>query len=378
MEVRDVEGEAAIPIDVFEQAPAPAPPPPAPVAVAQPDEPEAPAPRPPRRDAGAARDASARDARPGDADGDGPNDASGSDAQSEAAAIAARGDAGPRDPKDIVGAAGEIQADRVLVMVVVNAEVIRSNPVGRTMGFLLRGIPQWDSFMSGTSLDPVGQIDWLVISGPSLVNTSRDVVLIHYSAPDSVVDRAIDTVSRRYAHGGRVDAGVPGVRATLALADRAERVLLRPQSGVLAVVPPLVSEKVARQLVRSKVPAHVRPNEALYFRMVTPYRALPDLPKTIEEVRLRIVPRSDQGVDVWADADTASSDAAEAANAVRQTIRLRNNVLISFATAGLLDRIQVTDDASGVHLHLIASRQDLERMLDLVGSLLGVQPDASN
>ena len=116
---------------------------------------------------------------------------------------------GPRDPQAILGAAGDIQADKVLVMVVINAEVIRQNPEGAKMGFLLRGIPQWDEFMHGTDIDPVRDTDWVMISGPSLVNTSRDVVLIHYSARDAKVERAMEQVAHNYAKGGGYDAGVP-------------------------------------------------------------------------------------------------------------------------------------------------------------------------
>ena len=106
-------------------------------------------------------------------------------------------------PNAIVGAA--IQADVNLVTLVVNAEVIRLHPVGARMGYLLRGIPQWDEFMSGTDIDPVRDTDWVLISGPSLVNTSRDVILIHYSAPDAAIDKAIDVVSKKYDRGGRFD-----------------------------------------------------------------------------------------------------------------------------------------------------------------------------
>jgi hypothetical protein len=146
-------------------------------------------------------------------------------------AVVPGNDAAAPDPGALIGA---IQTERVLVMLVVNAEVIRRNPVGARMGYLLRGIPQWSEFMAGTTLDPVRDTDWIVISGPSLVNTERDVVLIHYSAPDRLIDRAIASLGRRYARGGAIDAGVPGVKATLAHADRAERVILRPQPRVLA------------------------------------------------------------------------------------------------------------------------------------------------
>src|SRR5262249_2284501 len=129
--------------------------------------------------ADAARDASSDAPSDALAEPDGPIPLTAGDAASpDGGPVAATG---PRDPAAIIGAAGNVQADAVLVMVVVNAEVIRQNPVGAKMGYLLRGIPQWDDFMSGTEIDPVRDTDWVMISGPSLVNTSRDVVMIHYS-----------------------------------------------------------------------------------------------------------------------------------------------------------------------------------------------------
>ena len=317
---------------------------------------------PPRRpDAGAPTDAAAPDAA-ADARPDAPADASSDSAFGDGGAFplteAGPSATGPRIPQAILGAAGAVQADVVLVMVVVNAEVIRGNPVGARMGYLLRGIPQWDEFMSGTDIDPVRDTDWVMISGPSLVNTTRDVVLIHYSASDAIVDKAIDVVSRKYDRGGPIDAGVPGVKASLAHADRAERVLLRPQPHVLAVVPTSVAEKVARQLVASKVPAHIRPGEAVYVRLVNPHHPMPELPATITEMRLRVVPRPDEGADVFIDGDTKDAQtASEAAEDVKGIVRRHNDTFTSLATDGLLDHVDVAPEGNLVRLHLTASRR---------------------
>jgi hypothetical protein len=377
-ELQDVEGEAAIPIDVLAQEDNPPPPPPAVDTPKPPDDDKGrePAALPPRRDAGAPRDAGPQDgaADASDAAVDAATDAFGFDG---AIPLAEAGPpaSGPRDPQAIIGAAGSVQADAVLVMVVVNAEVIKQNPVGARMGYLLRGIPQWDEFMSGTEIDPVRDTDWVMISGPSLVNTSRDVVMIHYSAPDAVVDKAVDVVSHKYDRGGPIDAGVPGVRATLAHADRAERVLLRPQPHVLAVVPTNVAEKVARQLVGSKVPAHIRPGEALYVRLVNPNHPMPEIPATITELRLRVVPRADQGADVFIDGDTKDPEtAAQAAEDVKAIVKRHNDWLTSSLTHGLLDHVDVTPDGKLVRLHLTATRDQIETLVVLVGDFLGVKP----
>jgi hypothetical protein len=381
-EVNDVDGEAAIPIDMMEQnEPPPPPPPPAATPNAEGEKEKAPA-AVAHLDAGARSDAG-HDGGPEDAGRDASSDAAAdapSDAEmgsGEGGLLAALDGGSPRDPEAIVGAAGSVQADVVLVMLVVNAEVIRQNPVGARMGFLLRGIPQWEEFMSGTDIDPVRDTDWVLISGPSLINTARDVVLIHYSASDAVVDRAITVVSRKYDKGGPVDVGVKGVRATRIHADRAERILLRGPPRVLAVVPPSVADKVAKQIALSRVPAHVREGEAVYLRLVNPHHPMPELPEAVSEMRLRVVPREDEGADVYIEGDTKDAPAAiDSAAIVRQVIRRHDDPITSLITHGLLDHVDVTTEGPLVKVHLVATRDHIETLVALVAGFLGVEPPA--
>jgi hypothetical protein len=389
-QVNEVDGEAAIPIDVLEQEDTPPPPLPPLQEIRQPDEEKAgelAATKARRRDAGTGLDAELADATP-DAAPDAASDAApdvASDAETNVVtdarvdgagldgAIASLADAapsgtGPRDPQGILGAAGNIQAAPVLVMVVVNAEVIRPQPVAAEMGSLLRGIEQWDDFMKGTEFDPVRDVDWVMISGPSLINTSRDVILVRYSASDAAVDRAVEIVSHKHENGGAFDAGVPGVRASRAFADKAERIILRPQPKVLALVPPDVAEKVARRLAPpTHVAAHVRPGEAAYVRLVDPHHPFPEIPATISEARLRIVPRADHGADVFMDGDTKDPAAAtEAADALRELIQ-RYKLLAMVLAGSLLDHVEVTADGNRVHVHLAASLDQIETVIGLFG-----------
>jgi hypothetical protein len=376
LEVNDVEGEASIAVDLLQGSAADEPPPPPPI--------EAPAPgaagreNPPVAVAAPTLppDAGVNRARPSesrDASSDAPEDGSADGASGAPFAADAGFDAGAHDTEAIAGVAGRIQADVVLVVVLVNAEVIRKNPVGASLGALLRGIPQWEDFMSGTDIDPVRDTDWLMISGPSLVNTGRDVVLIRYAASDGVVDRAIARVGRKYAGGGPFDAGVPGVRATLAHADREERVLLRPGPHVLAVVPPSLAAKEARQLALLRLPAHVRPGEALYFRFETPHRAVPEIPESISELRLRVVPRADDGADAFLEGDTKDPEsAALAAPEIAKIIRRRTGGFASLLLHGALDDVEVRSDGARVRVHVSVTLEQLETLASLAGALLGV------
>jgi hypothetical protein len=385
-EVNDVEGEAVIPVDVLAADPAPLPPPPpesSPPVSTAPDRSDeqrarelaaaaARADASAPRDAGAAGNAATTDAAIGDAAIDGASGHPVADGGGDDAAVAAAEvDAGPNA---IVGAT--LQRDANLVSLVVNAEVIRQHPAGAKMGFLLRGIPQWDEFMSGTNIDPIRDTDWVQIWGPSLINTAHDDVLIHYSVPDAVVDRAIDVVGRKYDRGGRFDVGVPGVKATLAHADRAERVLLRPQAHVLAVVPPADAKKDAQQLVAARLPAHNHPAEAVYLRLVNPHHPMPEIPESLTEMRMRVVPRADLGADVFTEGDTRdAASAADAADGLRRMVRRHNDALTAMITHGLFDHIEVTSEGPLVKAHMVVTLDQIETLTALVAGFLGVQPD---
>jgi hypothetical protein len=379
-EIQDVDGEATIPIDILTAADEP------PQATAEPkgtdDQGPNPAALPPRvRDAGVASDAGAHDAGPdarADAGLDGSTDGSSEGGFSDGAVPLAEAGplaSDPKDPRSIVGVAGAVQAGDVLVLVVVNAEVIRKNPVGAKMGFLLRGIKQWDDFMKGTDIDPVNDTDWLMISGPSLVNSTRDVILIHYSAPDARVEKAMALVSAGYASGGPFDAGVPGVKAMTTHADGAERVMLRPQPHVLAVVPTNVAQKMARVLSGARVQPHVRPGEAAYIHVVNPHHPMPEIPETITAMSLRVVPRADEGADVFIDGDTKdAATAVDAAAELRNVVKRHDDFVTASLTHGLLDHVDVTAEGSEVKLHLTASRDQIEAVVSLVAAFLDVKP----
>ncbi len=381
-EINEVEGEGIIPIDIVAGEPEPTLSPPPPPAAPDPDkEPLASTLTRPvtllRLDAGIA-DASS-DARPG-AQSDAASDARADAADLFDGAIAASADAGaiPRDPEAFLGAES-MRADVVLVTLVINAEVIRAHPVGSRLGYLLRGIPQWDDFMSGTDIDPVRDTDWVVISGPSLIHTARDMVLIHYAVADRVVDHAVRIVTGKYDRGAPFDAGVPGVKASLVHADRAERVILRPRPHLLAVVPPNVAHRAAAALVDGRFDEHVHPGEAVYLRLLNPHHPMPEVPESITEMRLRVVPGSDAGAEVFIEGDTKDpGTAAQAAEEMRRIVRRHDDAFTSILTHGLLDHVDVAAEGTTVKVHLSATRDQIETVASLVGGFLGVvEPPSS-
>jgi hypothetical protein len=366
VEVQDFEGEAAIPIDILQQGEAPVEPPP----VVQP--PEAPPQSPGEgRDKATAADAGvARDASAADAGRDGAPDAEGLPDAGEPAL----GDGGAGDPQALLASSGAVQADVIFVTVVINAIEIRKNPGAGQLGEILRSIPEWYDFMHGTEglIDPVADADWLLISGPSLRDSSADAVTLHYSTSDATVDRAVQIVSQQ-SSGGPLNVGVPGVRAWRAHADRADRVILRPKPHVLVIVPPKRATPVAKQLVHAKaMPKNIMPGVAAFIRVVDPHHALPAIiPEGTTEARLHVRSRDDGGADVDIEVDCKDeATASRGAEQVARVIRQNNTFAVSLGTGGLLNRAEVGSEDKQIHVHVTATREQIQTTLASVQLVL--------
>jgi hypothetical protein len=275
----------------------------------------------------------------------------------------------------MIGAAGNVQAGVQNVILTVNMAVIRTHPEGKRLGPLISAVPQWEDFIQGTKVDPLRDIDWVSINGPALLHTEKDVILVHYAATDAVVDQAIIALGKKHGHGGPADVGVPGVKAVHGYADRAERIFLRPQSHVLAVVPSDYARTAAKILSKASVPAVLkRPEEAMRLTLVHPHGPMPGIPESVTELRLWIVPRNDDGgADVYGEGDTASNTASAAATeTISRLVQDQNSFGVSLLTHGLLNGVELRADGTTVRLHLSASKDQIEVILAFVGGQLGV------
>jgi len=395
-EFHDVDGTLTIPVDLVNGDPAPPPPP---------EPPPLPVPEPPRSGADVSEsrlDASARKTKPtrdSGADGaDGAEDAA-ADAQSLEPAVVDAGGGEPafaepgavdaavawlqeeagagsvRDAVGMIGAAGSVQAGPQNVVLTVNMSAIRQHPEGKRLGPLISAIPQWNDFIQGTQIDPLRDIDWISINGPALIHTEKDVILVHYGTSDAEVDKAVTALSVKHGDGRRVDVGVPGVKAVRGRADNAERIFLRPQSHVLAVVPRDYAKTAAQILVKAKVPRDLkRPGEAMRLTLVHPHGPMRSIPESVTEVRLWIVPRNDDGgADVYGEGDTASASACEeAVAALTRILEDQNSLGVQLLTHGLLNKVDIHGDGPTVRFHVPVSRDQIEVILAFVGGRLGV------
>ena len=316
-----------------------------------------------------------------DAEGDGGADAQAEDASSEeeAGAGIAIADGGVgRDPQSILGAAAAVSAGPNNITLMVNFVELRKHPDATRLGLVLGGIPQWRAFMSdaqgASMLDPMRDADWMIIMGPSFLETQNDAVFVHYQTPDADVDKLIDTVSRRYDKGGPIDVGVRGVKAWKAFADRGERVFLRPRPHIAVIVPSSKAKEFARVLATSPITPHVHAGEAMSLRALNPGGSIRALPQDVTEMRLWIVPRpADGGGDLYIEGDCPSDAAAQAdAQAIKTLKEQKNSFGVRLLTAGFFNNTEIQAVGPQVHVHISATQDQIEALLALAAGLVHV------
>ncbi len=378
-EVNDVDGEVDITVDLFEEAPS------APARVGE------------QKPIGDGLDAGpdggsvdgSTDANAGrNADGGndagrdgalGPADAA-ADAMGDVAAIASSPpDNGPKDSVGIVGSAGAINAAEVYVTISVNAEAIRKNSVGKRSGPLLQGIGQWKAFLAGTHIDPVRDAEWVMISGPSLKDTTKAIIAIRYNFTDEQMDAACAAMAATYDKGGPFSTGMPGMKAWLAFADKGERILVRPQSHMLVIMPSrktLSAEKekqLLKKISQTVYPAKLKnANEAVRVILKSPHHAIPQIPEALSEVRLRTIPGPNDDGTIFIEADCKSdAECAKAQEQLDETFaKLSGGVLgasllgmVSGGVVKVINQVQLSHDSKHVRLELTLSRDDLQELL---------------
>ena len=386
VDIKDQAGDLAIPVDLIQEAP-PEPPPPE-VKPAAPDLPKAgetPGPggrvdagAPKKRDAGIANRDAGRDAERDGPSGDGSDDGGpvplGADAMVATNADAGATGVGPRDPSALLGgAASGIEAGPQNVQVILNMEVIKSNPVGAKLGPLLAAMPQWRDFLASTGIDPVRDGDWFMLFGPSLANTERDAALIHFNVSDARAAKALEQIAKRDVGGGAYDAGVPGVRAWRGRADRAARVFLIPRPHLAVVVPPDFANKAAAAFSRGSFAPKITPGEAVRGEFKNPHGSVSAVPASITMMRVWAKPRSDGGADVFGEGDCPdAASATEAASVLRRFIRGQNSILVQAVSRGALNGLEVNADGSTVRVRATITEDQLDALYELGAGFLGV------
>jgi hypothetical protein len=374
-----------IPVDLLEgEDLGPAAPPPAVTAAPEPAavEPEAPKtkpkqkPKPPVEDAGVA-DAEAPDAGPPDAAvGDAAADAAVSDG-----GIASADGGAPNPMATLTGEARKVIDQDANVRLVIYPEKIRNHPLAPRIGQLLGSVYQWRDFFGPSKLDPIRDVDRIMIVGPELRDSTNVAAIIQHNVGASRMHDALDAlVQADPDHGTWLDAGVP---AATAYADRAPRVLVMPSPNVVVVVPPGLRD-VALALKRPRIPKATG-SEVVWAYAVTPWRPARalgvQLPKSLKWAKVWVTPSEGGGAVVEAEAEDESPEAASThASALNAQIQDALSTVASFSMLGqmllgtkavrLVEHVEITAAGDKLHGTATLTEEQIERIFEQLQGVL--------
>jgi hypothetical protein len=266
------------------------------------------------------------------------------------------------------------------VQLLVHTDRVRQHPLGARIGPLLRNVYQWRDFFGPTSIDPIRDIDRMLIVGPQL-RDSRDVVaILQFNVPQERVRAAVDILVSRDPEGGWVDAAVP---VATAHADHGERAFVFPSPQVLVVTPPSARASAEKLPRKFRLPAP-KGDELALAKLATPWRAFLGLPivipKSIRAAELRLSPRPDGGIviDILAHDETeplarADAEALTAALTAATSLNLGlfGSVLFGSSQKKFIEKGSFEADGADIRGEIVLTRAQVETVLELASGFLG-------
>ncbi len=290
-------------------------------------------------------------------------------------------DAGAAPLSDPVLAAGtkRVADPNANVRIMLYTDKIRSNPLGARVGPLLGSLYQWRDFFGPAGVDPIRDIDQILIVGPQLRDSSNVVAILKHHLPQARMRAAIDKIVVADKLGGEwLDAGVPVASAH---ADGAERRFVLANPRTVAVVPPSAYASVLAAGKQLSLPPS-KGQEAAMIYLATPWRAFKGLrikiPESIHWARIRITPTVDGGANAELEAEDETAESAEqdaayltsTANALSQLNLGFLGSLLGQQSHRLIEHIGFTADGKMIRGTASVTADQLSSALDFAGAFL--------
>jgi hypothetical protein len=266
---------------------------------------------------------------------------------------------GPAPPLDLeAGAAlGLLPSEGEIL---VRTDVLRHHPVGARIGPVLGTWPGWRSTLHAVARDPVADLDWIDVVGPSDSKQGRLLARTAEGASDAALDGRLVALQARSAEpaAGHVVAGLTAAAARL---DGSLRVVFRAQPRFMAATPASRGVAVSGVLVRARIPIpSTAPLEAVRADVPEPHDLVRAVPPLIHRMQAHVFALANGDADASADGECASADDARRAAATLEETIARQNFSI----------VRMRVDGSTVRLHLHATRDQLDAVVGLASAML--------
>ncbi len=245
-----------------------------------------------------------------------------------------------REPIAAAGGVGTISAKDANVQVLIASKVLRKHPLGASFSRLLVLLPSWRQFFADSPIDPIRDLDHVLITGPRFrEDSSKMVAVMDFNLPEAKIKAAIDSVVTRTNGEWMSDTPIPAARARIAAGDRIFAIV--PGKRLLVVLPLEAKD----QLGGLKQTKGFRSSATgIVISLVTPSRPFAGLfpvPESIKWLRISVTPTADGGADVALEAaDKSPEDAKKHAADLTQALEQVRVIDAVFTKVVVLDHTE--------------------------------------
>ncbi len=175
-----------------------------------------------------------------------------------------------KDPFAVTGDFAQVAKSNTNVKLHLWTKPLRTHPLGADIAQLLANEPQWKSFLGDGAINPLTDLDTIVLYGPQLVDSSQVGAFVAFNTEPKKVRAAVDAIVARDPKGTpwKDEKKKPVARAR---ADRADRVFVLFPNKTLAIVPPGGAD-AAVAVKRIALPESDSERTVLHAYLKTPHR----------------------------------------------------------------------------------------------------------
>ena len=216
-----------------------------------------------------------------------------------------------------------------------------------------------------TGIDPFADGEWLLVYGSQVSMPGPNANVVKHARPETQIAKAI------------ADAGMEAFDAGAGTAARSELfgvrdVLLRPQPGIIALVPGDRAHDLATALAKPIDPG-VKPGELARMFVAEPAKLARFLPAEIVRANVIVKAATDGGLDVSAEADCPDAASCKAtATAIEELAKRQNSLMVRIVLKNLLANLVVRADGAKLKATLHAEPGQVDAVLNITRVQLGL------
>lgn len=256
---------------------------------------------------------------------------------------------------------------------------MRASPSGAKIVKMLSVVPDLMDAKARTGVDPLADAEWLLVYGSKVAVPGPNANVMKHARSESDVARAIGDAGtgawEAWDAGAPRAAGLASPGTTGAVRGElygVRDVLLRPQPGVLALVPGDRARDLAAALAKPLDPG-VRPGELARIFVAEPANVVRLLPADVVRATVILRPAADGGLDASAEADCKdAASCATTATSLDEVAKRSNSLVVRIATKNLLGSLTVRADAAKLKVTLHAAPDQVDAALGILRAELGL------